>query len=169
MKWRKPSRPRCPDHDYRGPGVYFVTCCARHRIPLFGKVLGSRVELSRYGREVASCWELLPRHYPHLQLDQLVIMPDHLHGILVLRPPVTSNNHDLFEVVRALKSFSARRINELRETRGSSVWQRGFYHTVVENRAALEGARQYIRENPLRWATKHGRVLDPPMFVPVGP
>lgn len=168
MKWKTPTRQRHRDHDYRGPGVYFVTCCARNRIPLFGHLLGARVELSRYGREIVSSWEVLPRHYPYVQLDTMIVMPDHWHGILVLRPRVTGNHHDLFEVIRALKSFSARRINELRATRGSSVWQRGFYHAVVEDRAALDRARQYIREHPSRWESGNGPVSGPPLFLRAG-
>ena len=107
--------------------------------------------LNRFGRMVESCWKGLPAHYPHVRLDKMVVMPNHLHGILVFRPSEVPRKHDLFEVVRALKSFSARRINEIRETPGTSVWQRGFYHSVINNRPTLHVTREYIRLNPTRW------------------
>lgn len=151
MKWRKPVRDRLQGHDYRGPGVYFVTFCVRDRLQLLADSREAGFVLNRFGRMVVSCWEDLPAHYRHVQLDRMVVMPNHLHGILIFRASEVSRKHDLFEVVRAMKSFSARRINEIRKTPGTSVWQRGFYHSVINNRPTLHAIRDYIRQNPARW------------------
>jgi REP element-mobilizing transposase RayT len=89
-------------------------------------------------------------------------MPNHVHGILWLsgaeraglKPAPTGNDrtrHGLSESVRALKTFSARRINELRGTPGIPVWQRNYYERVVRNERELNAIRDYIQTNPLRW------------------
>ena len=166
MKWSKPARNRLPGHDYSGLGVYFVTCCVRDRLQLLADTRDEGFVLNRFGRVLESCWDTLPAHYPHVQLDKMIVMPNHLHGILIFRPSAVPCKHDLFEVVRALKSFSARRINEIRETPGSSVWQRGFYHSVITNRSTLHGTRDYIRLNPTRW--RHRRIwagLRPALLI----
>jgi REP element-mobilizing transposase RayT len=85
-------------------------------------------------------------------------MPNHVHGILILTPPLTSGEpalgarrHGIPELVRALKTFSARSINELRGTPGKVVWQRNYYEHIVRDERALERIREYILDNPRRW------------------
>ena len=92
-------------------------------------------------------------------------MPNHVHGIIILtnsdagaglRPAPTGSGvadegQGMPEIVRALKAFSARRINEQRRTRGVRVWQRSYYERVVRNEQELNRIRQYIAENPSRW------------------
>ena len=69
--------------------------------------------------------------------------------------------HGLAEIVRAFKTFSARRINEMRHTPGTSVWQRGFYDHVIRNDRELAAIRRYIADNPRRWAAdKHHPDVD---------
>ena len=154
-------RPRLPGHNYSGPGVYFVTCCIRDRLDLLADSYEDEFVLNRLGRIVGSCWKDLPLHYPLVRLDRMVIMPNHLHGILIFKAPTSSTSHDLFEVMRALKSFSARRINEMRGSPGTTVWQRGFYHSVVTDRVALQRIRNYILLNPVRWRRRLNLVVHP--------
>jgi REP element-mobilizing transposase RayT len=90
-------------------------------------------------------------------------MPDHVHGIIILNPidsgpralaglkPATTG-HPLSEIVRAFKTFSARRINQLRKTPGTPVWQRNYYEHVIRSESDLNQIREYIDTNLLRWA-----------------
>ncbi len=117
---------------------------------------------NRFGRAVDACWRGLPDHYPHLALDAFVIMPNHIHGIFVLKPidsrsPSLAINgnvkrHALFEIVRAFKTFSARRVNDMRNTPGKPLWQRGYYEHVIRDDPSLTDIRAYITGNPARWA-----------------
>ena len=68
-------------------------------------------------------------------------------------PPTLPTCHGLPEIIRALKSFSARRINQLRGTPGTLVWQRGYYEHIIRNERQLNRLRNYIEANPLRWKT----------------
>ena len=147
---RQPLRLR--DYDYTRPGAYFITVCTDRRRCLFGPVADGAMHPNAFGSIVSSCWRALPRHYPHVELDSFVVMPNHVHGILFLVDAgVVDRRHGLSEVVRAFKSFSARRINELRDAEGSRLWQRGFYEHVIRRGHALNGILGYIETNPLRW------------------
>jgi putative transposase len=73
---------RLRGHDYSHPGAYFVTVCAARRELLFGWISDGRVVEN--ARIVRDCWLDLPNHYPHVSLDTFVVMPDHIHGIIIL-------------------------------------------------------------------------------------
>lgn len=126
------------------------------------------MRLNEIGRLAQTVWEELPRHYPHVKIDVWTIMPNHLHGIVMLapafvepafvgagfKPALTSKNaprHGLSEIVRAFKTFSARRINVFRGTIGKPFWQRNYFEHVVRNDADLNRIREYIFENPASW------------------
>ena len=89
-------------------------------------------------------------HYPHVALDAFVIMPNHVHGILVLIDEAPKGG-GLPEIVRAFKTFSSRRVNEMRDSGGARVWQRGYYDHVIRSERSLGRIRDYIESNPLRW------------------
>ncbi len=159
---------RLPGYDYAQPGAYFVTICAYGGEPLFGEVIDGIMRLNQYGRIAQMCWLDLPRHYPHVMLDEFVVMPTHAHMITVLAgnsvqvetlnegaptgdQPTALTRHGLPEVVRGFKTFSTKRINALRRTPGVPVWQRNYYEHIVRDDYALQAIRKYIRDNPLRW------------------
>lgn len=116
----------------------------------------------------------LPSHYPHVELDAFVIMPNHVHGILVFQDdagvgtghagtrtafttvgaglkPSPTRRHGLPEVVRAFKTFSARRVNALRRASGSPLWQRSYYEHIIRDERSLGRIREYVMGNPARW------------------
>jgi putative transposase len=154
--------PRLPTFDYSSNGAYFVTTCVQNREPLLSHLEQETVKHSALGMIVKTACFDLPNHYPHVELDAFIIMPDHIHGIIWLHDmPIVGDGvgdglrpsptrHGLTEIVRALKSFSARRINESRGMQGQAFWQRGFYYHIVRVENDLEQIRQYILENPKR-------------------
>ena len=197
---------RLKGYDYAQPGAYFVTICTREHVPLFGEIAEGEMRLNRYGQIVKACWRDLPGHYAHVSLDAFVVMPNHVHGIIVLtdedegivvgagvdvgaavgaglgadadagagmgvgaglRPAPTATpasaesehanprharRHGLPEIVRAFKSFSARRINAVRDAQSSRVWQRNYYDHVIRNDRELWAIQEYIANNPAQWA-----------------
>ena len=176
---------RLGGYNYSYPGAYFVTVCAARRGLLFGWISDGRVVENANASIVRNCWLDLPNHYPHISLDAFVVMPDHIHWIVVLldtfgvsdvrkddaraglnvraglKPAPTDGDafvdagvrHGLPEIVRALKTYSARRINATRGTPGASVWQRGYYERIVRNERELDLIRKYIVSNPRNWRT----------------
>ena len=143
---------RLPHYDYASAGVYFVTICTADRICLLGDVRNGTMRMNRFGEIVETCWRELPNHYPHVKLDSFVVMPNHVHGIIVLEPTADSPGKRS-AIVRAFKSFSARRINMLRKASDQPLWQRGYYEHVVRNESSLAEIREYIAGNPAQWLT----------------
>ncbi len=146
---------RLKGYDYGRAGAYSLTICADGQGCIFGEVRDSEMCLNGNGDIVWACWQDLPRHYAHVCTDVFMVMPNHVHGIIVLTDTgsrKTDTRHGLPEIVRALKTFSARRINELRRAPGARVWQRGYFDHVVRNEDDLDRIRRYIVENPARWS-----------------
>ena len=139
---------RLPGYDYSLAGAYYVTLVAHDREPLFGEVVEAEMKLSRYGQIVESTWLDLPKHYPLLELDTFCIMPEHVHAILVLPE---DGRRPLSEILRAFKSYAARRINLLRKTAGVPVWQRDYYEHIIRDNADYLAKRKYILDNPMNW------------------
>jgi len=151
---------RLQGYDYSQPGEYFVTICSKDREHLFGKIEEGKMQLNEFGEIVSSCWKDLPNHYTCALTDEFVIMPNHVHGIIVITEPnpvgegsepSPTRRHPLSEIVRSFKTFSARRINECRGTPGLSVWQRNYFEHIIRDERSLERIRQYIVSNPERW------------------
>jgi len=80
-------------YDYAQAGAYFVTICTCRHQCLFGRVVDDAMELNAAGLAVASCWRAIPAHYPDIVLDAFVVMPNHMHGILMISSNVGANNH----------------------------------------------------------------------------
>ena len=142
-----------------------MTICTHDRQCLFGEVADGGMRLNAYGQIVTECWDDLVNHYPHVELDAFVVMPNHVHGIIVLiqddqivgagfKPaptPHTTRRHALPEIIRGFKTFSSRRINHIRNTPDVPVWQRSYYEHVIRNEEDLGRIRQYIVDNPACW------------------
>ena len=117
---------------------------------LFGEVVDCDVQLNKMGMIVRQTWDDLPTHYYGIRLDAFIVMPNHVHGIIVLADE-PETRHAIPEIVRGFKTFSARRHNERAGKRGV-VWQRGYYEHVIRNEKALARIRDYIANNPARRA-----------------
>lgn len=135
---RFPQRRVLRLRDYRSPGSYFVTIYI-----------------------VQTCWQDIPLHYPLVDNDVFIVMPNHVHGIIRTRDedgrsgprPAPTEGHPLSEIVRAFKTFSARGVNETRASHGAPRWQRGYYEHVIRSEEEYYEVGQYIIYNPQKWDT----------------
>jgi len=158
---------RLAGYDYTQSGAYFVTICTLERQPLLAGIDATGHTITRIGQVVARCWLALPRHFPHIVLDAWVLMPDHLHGILVLcegeagpalppssqRPNGTRPN-SLNAIVQNFKSISTRKVNQLNRTPSAQLWQRDYYERIIRDERALDVIRRYIDLNPAKWLAR---------------
>ena len=156
MRERKKIRLR--DYDYSKSGYYFITICTKNREEWFGKVEKEEMILNQYGKIVNQCLDTLPNHYLNCSLDTFVIMPNHIHGIIVIHNDNTVGNglkpfptHGLSEMVRGFKTFSSRKINEEIKNDNKFQWQKSFYDHVIRNEKSLYNLRHYITFNSLKW------------------
>ena len=130
------------------------------------------MQKNEYGEILESVWNGLPSHYTNIVLHEHIVMPDHFHAIIQIdnghndgnasvgdgfKPSPTDTQpmkHGLTEFVRALKTFSARKINELRQMSGTPVWQRNYYEHIIRNDDEYCKTVNYIKENPAKWNVK---------------
>ena len=151
------SRLRHREHDYSTPGTYYVTICTENRLCLFGDVLDGELMPHISGLMVESWWHSIPRLYPTTDVMDVVVMPNHLHGLISLG---TNPDHEevisLSRVVGGFKSITTTDYRRGVELDGwarfpGRLWQEGFYDHIVRTDAALRRIQQYIAANPANW------------------
>ena len=160
---------RLQDYNYAWPGAYFVTIVTNGRRTLFGNVIDGEMRLNGMGKLMVEGWEWLAVRYPYVQLDEYVIMPNHLHGIIVLDDRATGGSRTaptgsgdslrvntarrkpLGRLIGAFKTVTTKKVNLANGTPGQTLWQRNYYERVIRDDAELDRARKYIVNNPLQW------------------
>jgi putative transposase len=135
--------PRLSEYDYTTTGAYFVSACTRDRACIFGAVVDGEMRPTGVGLIVEECWSAIPEHFTGVRLDAFVLMPNHVHGILWLVG--AGHAQPLPLVVGSFKSAVSRLSRR-------ALWQRSFYDRVIRNDTELQSMRQYIVDNPLKWA-----------------
>ncbi len=155
---------RLPDYDYTSPGVYFVTISTKDSQCFLGDVIDGNMKLNTIGKIVHSCWVQLPDFLKHVTLDQFIMMPNHIHGLININDNPAGDacvaptqkksgpaKRSLGAIVGSFKSAATKKINNLRNSPGERVWQRGFYEHVIRQGDDLQAIREYIANNPLSW------------------
>lgn len=166
---------RLQRYDYSCAGAYFVTICTQNRECLFGEVVDEVVRLNNAGKVVEECWQEIPSHFPQVELDEFVIMPNHVHGILVIGDPggaaaerANDRANDYSPLQKKRPAGTSRTIGSIvrgfkigvtkwmRQTHPIyEVWQRNYWEHIIRDEAELAQTREYIRNNPVRWELDH--------------
>lgn len=166
-KYRIPSA-RATWHDYDG-GTYFVTICTHGREHYFGEIVTDengkpKMELSEIGKIADECWCAIPQHFPHVQVPLWVIMPNHIHGILIIDSPEETQNFASLQsqsnkfgpqsknLASVIRGFKIGVTKYARENNIPFAWQTRFYDRIVRNTDELNGISQYIENNVAKWA-----------------
>jgi REP element-mobilizing transposase RayT len=162
---------RLPSYDYSQSGAYFVTIRAQDRECIFGEVLRGQVVLNGPGEMIQSVWRELPGHYHGVELDAFVVMPNHVHGIVILvgagpcacpedagqpRGVAPTSAMSLPDVIHRFKSLTTAKYRRGVHDNGWSpvhrrLWQRNYYEHVVRSEEELDSVRQYVANNPACW------------------
>lgn len=161
---------RLPGYDYSLPGAYSVTICTCNRQHLFGKIDQGRMVLNDAGLFWQQCWQEIPQHFPGVALDEFVVMPNHVHGLIIIDNVAVGVQHveplrndgsqrlanfqyvipgSLGAIVRGFKSAVTRWFHT--NTQIKTVWQRNFHDHVVRDDPELNRIRTYICQNPAKW------------------
>lgn len=142
--------PRLQGYDYSQSGAYFVTICTYQRLHLFGSIDNEIMHLNTAGEIVAACWQTIPTHYPDVELDAFVVMPNHMHGILVLYGDNLAFRTMLGRVINAYKGAVTARFRQ--QATDSHIWQTRYHDHIIRSEANLNHIRNYVATNPARWA-----------------
>lgn len=98
---------RLKDFDYSSDGAYFITICTQNRIQYFGNVVDGKIYLSEIGKIVRKFWHEIPKHFSGVHLDNFIVMPNHIHGILIINK--NSNFNDCVETPKLGVSTSIKK------------------------------------------------------------
>jgi REP element-mobilizing transposase RayT len=147
--------------DYGSNGKYFVTICTKNKVPYFGVIVNSGLTSTPIGDYTTKCWISIPDHYPFIELDTFIMMPDHFHGIICIAKKERSGwkqnqfgpqAQNLGAVVRGFKaavtSFA----------RAKSIpfqWQPRYFDRVIRSERELDQIREYILNNPGQWQIRN--------------
>lgn len=172
---------RIKEYDYTSPGAYFVTLVTYQRDCLFGEIRDAKMALNDLGSIADECWRAIPDHFPFVELGAYVIMPNHVHGIIVIRESVGARHADdtiMGATRRGTISVGARHASPQQPPRGpaprslgaivgsyksavtrrigrehnaTAIWQRNYYEHIIRNDKDLQRITDYIEMNPLRW------------------
>ncbi len=166
---------RLKSFDYTTVGAYYVTICTCRRECLFGDVIDGQMVLSGMGQIAQRCWEAVPEHFLQAALDNFIVMPNHMHGIILLTEPRTPQDDvgaqhavplptvprqrhfgeaipsSISTLVRSYKSAVTKHINELRANHNAAIWQRNYYEHIIRDERDLTRVREYISHNAMKW------------------
>ena len=163
---------RLAARDYAQAGAYLVTIVTQNRLCLFGDVVEGEMRLNAPGEMAYRVWQALAERFPTIRMDECIIMPNHLHGIIVIRQPATPDADadtrattrvaptlaapTLGDVVGAYKSLTTREYGKgVRDSDwppfDTRLWQRNYHERVIRNNQDWNPIRAYIADNPAQW------------------
>jgi putative transposase len=169
---------RIKEFDYAQPGGYFVTIVTYQRDYIFGNIVNEEIQLNAFGKIADECWRAIPDHFRNVELGAYIVMPNHVHGIIVINETGMATNsspfvgarhasplprgvkpHSIGAIVGSFKSAVTKRIG--RELNATGIWQRNYYEHVIRNHEDWDRIHRYIETNPSIWTedeenpTKH--------------
>ena len=150
IKLRERKSPRLKDYDYSHPGAYFVTICTKDKQCILGEIVGEGLcplpknTLTPIGKEIEKSVQFLIENYKGGSIPKYVIMPNHIHLIVVLEDSGGDGTPPLQNVVRGLKSYTSNKYGEM-------LWQRSFHDHIIRDAQDYQKIWEYIDTNPLKW------------------
>ncbi|MFO7870370.1 MAG: transposase [Kiritimatiellia bacterium] len=148
-------------HDYTRPGFYMITILTAGRRRLFGRCENNRTRLSEMGEIVKRRWHEIPQYRPGIETNTLVVMPDHLHGIVYVKGKLPK---PVGQTIRGYKSGATSELRKHTNDPRLDIWEEGYHDRVIMNSDTLRSERRYIADNPRRYCVRKD---NPELFVRV--
>ncbi len=168
---------RLKNWDYSSDGAYFITICTQDREHFFGNVVDGQMILSEIGQIADKFWKQIPDHFPFVILDEFMVMPNHMHGILFIDKNNDKNvetpklgvstgtiknknpHHNpqwksgcLGSTINQYKRICTIHI-KTKNLDPNFAWQPRFYDHIIRDEKSLNRIREYIQMNPKNWET----------------
>ena len=171
---------RLPNWDYGSNSAYFITVCTHNKVHFFGEILYGEMQLSEIGKMAEKYWYDIPRHFSFVKLDAFVVMPNHIHGILIIDKidlydgrdainrvsthntnntektitgGITGNKNPMSHenISRIIRWYKGRCTFEIRKIRVDFYWQSRFHDHIIKNDDSYQRIKNYIINNPINW------------------
>ena len=147
---------RLQNYDYGQNGAYFITICTKDRQNFLGSIVGTddpvrpfEIDKSKIGVIVEDCWNTINTAHENVKTDAFCIMPNHIHGIILINNAVGQSRPTLQKIIQGFKSITTRLCFPLGY---KTIWQHSYYDHVIRNEEDYLQIWQYIEENPAKWA-----------------
>ncbi|MDD4294154.1 MAG: transposase [Candidatus Omnitrophica bacterium] len=167
---------RLKNFDYSNNGYYSITICTKNRQNIFGEIINRGMVLNDMGDIVRNTWMDLPNHHANIQLDEFVVMPNHVHGIIIINNSVGNRpacsfiecqkTNNLSIMIGSFKSTVSRKINKLNKS--EFKWQKSFYDQIIRTDESLDNIRKYIVDNPFNWDVDKNNIKNCSIEVQAG-
>jgi putative transposase len=153
----KPTRLK--EYDYSNVGWYYVTICTQKHAMYFGRVKNKEIQKNVLGKIADKYWKEIPKHFPEVELDEYIIMPNHIHGIIIINDVVgdakfaSPTDRTKMTLSKVIQQFKRAVTIEVKTSfpKSNFRWQRSFYDRIIRNDKELYFIRRYIKQNPLKW------------------
>lgn len=169
---------RCDKWNYDGTGIYFITICTKYRSPDFGYIKNGQMMLNKSGNIIHHCWKQIQNVYEHVTLDEFIVMPDHLHGIIHMihdnngrdvslkrlykqfhprysyngyHPQMSKISPHSGSLPVIIRQFKAACTRQIRNINPEFTWQSNYDDRIIYTEKHLNTAQAYIRNNPINW------------------
>jgi len=162
---------RLKGYDYSSEGAYFITIVTKNREHFFGEIMDGKMILNGIGENAQKYWDEIPQHFSFIRLDEMVVMPNHIHGLLWIDKlggigcdvaynvatgktknkkmmEISPKRGSISTVIRSYKSVVT---NKSRQINPKFAWQPRFHDHIIRNEKSLHNIRRYIRNNPVIW------------------
>jgi putative transposase len=161
------------NYNYSSIGSYFITICTQNKHKYFGNIMNCEMKLNDIGQIASKFWLEIPKHFSNVMLDEFIVMPDHIHGIIIIVKPVETLHRNvstrqinqprnqfmskispkpnsLSTIIRSYKSACTREINKYHSSIKFS-WQSRYYDRIIRNHYEFLNVQKYIYNNPVNW------------------
>ena len=161
---------RLKNWDYSSDGAYFITIMTKKRECFWGEINSGKMILNDLGKIIQHYWDEIPQHFPFIKLDEMIVMPNHIHGILMIETPKldvstinNTNNQKQWKpgtigvVINQFKricTINSRKINP------DFGWQSRFHDHIIRNKNELNRIRKYIKDNPQMWERDRNNLME---------
>ena len=153
------------DWDYGSNAAYFITICTKDRRCYFGEIKHNEMHLSEIGKIADQYWREIPQHFPFVRLENHVVMPNHIHGIVIIEKTDSVETQDLASLPAVKNHFGPQSRNLASIIRGFKsgvkkfatingidfAWQTRFHDRIIRDEPAFQNISLYIKNNPIKW------------------
>ena len=156
---------RLKNFDYASKGAYFITICTKNRVLTLGNIKNSQMSYSDQGKIVHDIWQKIPEQFAHVDIGDFVIMPNHIHGIIIINDVVetrfiashkggiTKEKNPMLQqnLSTIIRWFKGRTTFKIRKNKLRFSWQARFHDRIIRDEAEWQSYNDYIQTNPLNW------------------
>ena len=145
---------RLQGYDYSHAGYYFITICTKDKQAILGQIVGADTSVrpqlikSEIGKIAENCWHVIERLNENVKTDIFCVMPNHIHGIIIIKDSGGQGRPPLQKIIQSYKSITTRMCFPIGYRQ---IWQRSYHDHIIRNEADYQRIWQYIDENPVRW------------------